>query len=198
MARKKNDTAAAFEKVMKSSPEEDGVKLMRRGVMPTHTVEIADMRHKDHLPRVHQIVKDCLESGTTPLEVMLSNMRFAHEEAHKMLAEVLAKMEKPKLKQDQADELFNLMRELMRMRGIAQEWARDAAPYVHPKLAQIEVGAIDPDPAKKAAYVTEIKRVIIDHSDPARIPSPSKASQIQGHSRGKRQRQVTPLRGSHR
>ncbi|MEC9266722.1 MAG: hypothetical protein VX464_11735 [Pseudomonadota bacterium] len=58
-----------------------------------------------------------LEDGVTPLEVMLDNMRWAHEKA---------------AESDDSTEA------LKGYRAAACEWAKAAAPYVHPKLANID------------------------------------------------------------
>lgn len=63
------------------------------------------------------IVSKAIAAGITPLEVMLDNMRYHHNEA-------LAA-------QDKSD--------IVAHRKEAGEAAKDAAPYVHPKLASIEM-----------------------------------------------------------
>jgi hypothetical protein len=65
---------------------------------------------------------------------MLDNMRFAHERAAEVLAKVLAG--------DQADEAetLNTFKELLRLRQVAEECAKDAAPYVHPRLSAVRHG----------------------------------------------------------
>jgi hypothetical protein len=81
--------------------------------------------------RTREIADKAAEEGITPLEVMLSNMRFAHLEASGILEKLLASdAEKPNG--------FDSLKELMRYRAMAQEAAKDAAPYVHPRLAAIE------------------------------------------------------------
>jgi hypothetical protein len=80
-------------------------------------------------------------AGITPLEVMLENMDFAHSKASVLLQGMLdSGAEVP--------ESFDQFKELLRFRAMAQECAKDAAPYIHPKLAAIEHtgadgGAID-------------------------------------------------------
>ena len=71
------------------------------------------------------------ESGRAPLDVMLENMRFAHEEAAEILAQIVeGDMD--------GTEGFDLFKQLMSLRSTAQDCARDAAPYLHPKLSTIE------------------------------------------------------------
>ena len=66
-------------------------------------------------------------TGTTPLDVMLENVRWAYAEAIQ-LTERLAQAEPS----PETEELFS---EMIRLRQLAVEWAHMAAPYVHPKLA---------------------------------------------------------------
>ena len=62
---------------------------------------------------------------------MLENMDFAHSQASTLLQGLLeGGAEVP--------EGFDQFKELLRFRSIAQECAKDAAPYIHPKLAAIE------------------------------------------------------------
>ena len=90
-------------------------------------------------------------SGVTPLEVMLDNMRFAHERAAEVLAKVLAG--------DQADEAetLNTFKELLRLRQVAEECAKDAAPYVHPRLSAVRHSGPDGEgPVTLLALLQEI------------------------------------------
>jgi hypothetical protein len=75
-------------------------------------------------------------SGVTPLEVMLANMRFHHQQAEELIG-LLSAAESPEAK-------IQLLGEIVRQRQIAQRCAADAANYVHPKLASIQHGE-DPD-----------------------------------------------------
>lgn len=69
-------------------------------------------------------------TGMTPLEVMLDNMRFAYDQAQELA--------------DSADPEDQV--KLRTLRGIAQDCAKDAAPYLHPKLTSIEHGGKDGGP----------------------------------------------------
>ncbi len=81
--------------------------------------------------KTREIADQAAEAGITPLQVMLENMVFAHTEAHGLLAKLLeGGAEQP--------DGFNEFKELLRFRGMAQEAAKDAAPYIHPRLAAIE------------------------------------------------------------
>jgi hypothetical protein len=91
--------------------------------------------------KTREIADKAAAAGITPLEVMLENMDFAHSKASTLLQSIIENgAELP--------EGFDQFRELLRFRSIAQECAKDAAPYIHPKLAAIEHtgadgGAID-------------------------------------------------------
>lgn len=85
-----------------------------------------------------------METGLSPLDVMLDNMRFAHEGAGRAL-ETLAKI-------DEADpiEKFNAYKEMLNLRTMAQDAAKDAAPYMHPRLANVEHSGPDGGPIEIA------------------------------------------------
>lgn len=91
--------------------------------------------------KTRAIADKAAAEGITPLEVMLDNMRFAHGQAHQVLTALLnSRAELP--------EGFSEFKELLRFRGMAQDAAKDAAPYLHPRLSAIEHtgadgGAID-------------------------------------------------------
>jgi hypothetical protein len=87
-------------------------------------------------------------SGVTPLEVMLANMRFHHQQAEELIG-FLSAAESPEAKNQ-------LLGEIVRHRQIAQRCAADAANYVHPKLASIQHGQ-DPDHPLKS--VTDADRL---------------------------------------
>lgn len=84
--------------------------------------------------RSQEIAAKAIQAGITPLEVMLDNMRFAHSE----LTEHLSKL------MDLApDEVTDYLKAHINLREVAQECAKDAAPYVHAKLANMEVTGAD-------------------------------------------------------
>jgi hypothetical protein len=87
-------------------------------------------------------------SGITPLEVMLANMRFHHQQAEELIG-LLSAAESPEAK-------IQLLGEIVRQRQIAQRCAADAANYVHPNLASIQHGE-DPDHPLKS--VTDADRL---------------------------------------
>lgn len=77
--------------------------------------------------RTQEIAARAQEQGLTPLEVMLDNMRFAVDGAQKALACVLGE-----------DGGINAYNQLLELRKLAQDCAKDAAPYMHPRLQAIE------------------------------------------------------------
>jgi hypothetical protein len=87
-------------------------------------------------------------SGVTPLEVMLANMRFHHRQAEELL-ELLSAAESPEAK-------IQILGEASRHRQMAQDCAKDAANYVHPKLASVQHGG---DPDNPPGGVTDIERL---------------------------------------
>jgi hypothetical protein len=76
------------------------------------------------------IAAEALESGVTPLEVMLENMRFFHAEAEELLARVTSGLEDD----ERSGDLLQLLAKLRHFRLEAQRCAVDAAPYLHPRL----------------------------------------------------------------
>jgi hypothetical protein len=97
-------------------------------------------------------------SGITPLEVMLDNMRFAHQRAGELLAALLADVEAGEVKERAA--LIDAFKPIQVLRQTAQECARDAANYVHPKLANIQHGS-DPDNPLNAVTDADRAQVIL-------------------------------------
>jgi hypothetical protein len=82
--------------------------------------------------KTREIADRAAASGVTPLDVMLDNMLFAHRQAGDVLAKLIeAGAEVP--------DGFDSFKELMRFRTMAQDAAKDAAPYMHPRLAAVEM-----------------------------------------------------------
>jgi hypothetical protein len=84
--------------------------------------------------RTQELAARALAQGVTPLDVMLDNMRFAYGEASDLLKSLVTAVNKNL----PADKQLDALNELMRMRGIAQDCACNAAPYMHPRLAAVE------------------------------------------------------------
>jgi hypothetical protein len=81
--------------------------------------------------RSMEIAKQAALAGSTPLDVMIENMRFAHEKLPGILHDIIKGKSLP--------ETFSLVDELLKYRRMAQEAAKDAAPYMHPRLTAMEV-----------------------------------------------------------
>lgn len=68
------------------------------------------------------------ESGLLPLDIMLANARWAHEQA-----EATA----PKAS-DFSDKAPTPPEEHLKFRRLANEFSKDAAPYIHSKLSSVD------------------------------------------------------------
>ena len=88
---------------------------------------------------------EVIASGSSPLDVMLGNMRFWHAEAQSLtkklenFAQYVHRAVENGEEIDQ-DLVKDMMKKLDRMnmaRDRAQTCAKDAAPYVHPRLASL-------------------------------------------------------------
>ena len=90
--------------------------------------------------RTKKIAEEAAEKGLTPLEVMLDNMRFAHSGAENALQILIREHERAPL------EKFDTYRQMLNLRALAQEAAKEAAPYMHPRLASIEHKGPDDGP----------------------------------------------------
>lgn len=94
---------------------------------------------------LEKVSQDALQAGVMPIEVMLSNMRFYHGEAGKLIVELQEKkqvLEEEEVVEDQVEALRDLAQvfaKLSNTRMLAQQCAVEAAPYCHPKLANVRV-----------------------------------------------------------
>ena len=77
-----------------------------------------------------------LETGLTPLDIMLDNMRFYHHKAEKLLARV-----ESMVNCSDKDAVFALAK-FGEARMKAQQCAQEAANYVHPRLSAVAVKGI--------------------------------------------------------
>jgi len=127
--------------------------------------------------RTREIAEQVARDGVTPLEVMLTNMRWAHNHSLELLsnfeafvrdhAEWLRDQEldseeeagekKANRKTDPIAIARMMMREFIDMRKLTQQFAVDAAPYVHPRLASVEW-----KPSSGDEDIAVIKRIVID------------------------------------
>jgi hypothetical protein len=90
-------------------------------------------------------------SGATPLEVMLANMRFYHQEAIELVNKLTA-AGAPQLEVTEGEDgelqgdLVEQLRTILTLRKMAGEEAARAAPYVHPRVGYDSAGGTgDPD-----------------------------------------------------
>jgi hypothetical protein len=86
------------------------------------------------------IAERALADGQTPLEVMLDNMRFYHQASLKLIEQLLEHGAPPVEGEPQPDappnnDVIEALRQLLGFRKLAGEAARDAAPYLHPRLS---------------------------------------------------------------
>jgi D-arabinose 1-dehydrogenase-like Zn-dependent alcohol dehydrogenase len=80
-----------------------------------------------------------LEEGESPLEVMIGNMRTAQRKAAKVVADLDKVTIPANASPEQLEAAALLAKEARLLMMAAHECAKDAAPYLHPKLANIEV-----------------------------------------------------------
>lgn len=96
--------------------------------------------------RTRLIAERAVADGCTPLDVMLDNMRHFQQvalDAESVLATMTAtdlpgKPEKP---EDQFKALLAEVKKAAGFRQMAHDCARDASPYIHPRLSSVEMSA---------------------------------------------------------
>jgi len=97
-----------------------------------------------------------------PVQVMLENMWWAHTEANdavdRMFKLIETKERQASVGDDDVADVMSVFKEMVRMRGIAQGCARDAAQYIHPKLGQIDLTS----ETDQEITIKRIERIIID------------------------------------
>jgi hypothetical protein len=106
-----------------------------------------------------EIAERVIGEGSTPLEVMIRNMRFYDEEAIRLVNELTARGA-PEPEEGEAGEvnasLVEQLRTILTLRKMAGEEAARAAPYVHPRVGY-DSGDASGDPdfiplAERLAY----------------------------------------------
>lgn len=75
-----------------------------------------------------EVIAKATSQGVMPLDVMLHNMRKAHGAAEEIEKKIAAGDAEAVARKD----------ELLLLRGEAETCAKDAAPYLHPRLSSIE------------------------------------------------------------
>jgi len=99
--------------------------------------------------RTREVAERAVATGKTPLEIMLANMTHFQQvalDAEAMLEGLTAEEFAGQVAQDATPEdqfkyLLAQVKKTVGLRQAAQDAARDAAPYVHPKLSSVEVDA---------------------------------------------------------
>lgn len=104
-------------------------------------------------------------SGATPLEVMLSNMRFYHQEAIDLVNKLMTEAARPAVPSEGGapgevnEGLVEQLRTILTLRKMAGEEAARAAPYVHPRMGyDAGNGNEDPDFVPLAERIKEYER----------------------------------------
>jgi hypothetical protein len=98
------------------------------------------------------IAAEALESGVTPLEVMLENVRFFHAEAEALLARITSGLDE---RSESSEEFLQLLSKMVSFRSEAQRCVVDCAPYLHPRLSSVAVAG-DEDGGPIRAITSEI------------------------------------------
>jgi hypothetical protein len=91
---------------------------------------------------------------TPPIVVMMENMEFHHRESVRLLQtlrELQVQVDNP----ESVREMCQVIALMQMHRDKAQACAVQAAPYMHPRLASIQV-ANDPEPAKPVTITDEM------------------------------------------
>lgn len=76
-----------------------------------------------------EIIQQALAEGVTPLDIMMDNARFYHAKYERLLREATEAC---------PEEMLPILKTMVDARTAAQGCARDAAPYIHAKLSNIE------------------------------------------------------------
>jgi hypothetical protein len=95
--------------------------------------------------RTREVAEKALATGQTPLDVMLDNMRHFQKVALDAEAtleglsasEFSEQVDPAATPEEQFKFLLAQVKKTVGLRSMAQECARDAAPYLHPKLSAI-------------------------------------------------------------
>ena len=116
--------------------------------------------------KTRKIAEQATSEGLAPLEVMLQNMRHFQKvavDAEAILEGLTADEFTGKVSdaspQDQFKTLLAEVKKAAGFRQMAQECARDAAPYIHSKLSAVTHSGPEGDPIK---LIHEIRRSLVD------------------------------------
>lgn len=95
----------------------------KKGGQNKKTKEIAE--------KTRDVIAKALAEGLSPVEVMIHNMRYQHDQAELILKKLLAM-------KTRVPEGFSEFQQLQSFRKLSQDAAKDAAPYFHAKIAPID------------------------------------------------------------
>jgi len=116
--------------------------------------------------RTREIADQALAQGKSPLEVMLENMTHFQQVALDAEA-VLAGLTVEEIggKDMSPEEQFKMLmakaKNAAGFRQMAQECARDAAPFIHAKLASVTIGGDEESPV---TLIHKIERIIVENT----------------------------------
>lgn len=114
--------------------------------------------------RTREVAERALATGMSPLDVMLDNMRHFQQVAldaeatlEGLTAEEFSEQVPPDASpEDQFKFLLAQVKKTVGLRQAAQDAARDAAPYIHPKLASVQHTG---DPDKPVSHILRVELV---------------------------------------
>lgn len=120
--------------------------------------------------RTREVAERALASGMTPLDIMLDNMRHFQQvalDAEATIEGLTAEEFSEQVPADASPEeqfkfLLAQVKKTVGLRQAAQDAARDAAPYIHPKLASVQHTG---DPDKPIAHTMRIELVPLAPND---------------------------------
>lgn len=81
--------------------------------------------------RTAALAAQYMEEGVTPLDILMGDMRFYHG----LATTELQKIQGVQFLTEEQERIFKAAHAY---KSTAREYARDAAPYIHPKLASVE------------------------------------------------------------
>lgn len=113
--------------------------------------------------RTREIAERAVAEGKSPLEIMLDNMRHFQQvalDAEAVLDGMTAAEFTGKVTAETPEEQFKALlaqvKKTAGFRQLAQESARDAAPYMHPKLSAIEHTGANGGPIEAEVTMIEL------------------------------------------
>ncbi len=81
--------------------------------------------------KTQELITKATEGGITPLELLLGDMRFFND----MALDIMSRLHASGKLDEQAQEEY---KKALGYKTLAKDYAKDAAPYVHPKLTSVE------------------------------------------------------------